>query len=147
MTFIRKHHKVIALATVCVALGAGVSAIASAGAAPKPVAKSSANRVRHRHRDVLARAVRGSLVVNSKRGFVTVTFERGVVDSVSGDQLTMTEATRKASYKTVTLTIPANARVRENRVPSGLSALTHGQRVNVITTPTRTYVTARTPSK
>ena len=43
-------------------------------------------------------------------GFANVTFERGKVDSVSGQQLTITEGTPKASYKTVTRDGPGRRR-------------------------------------
>ena len=78
-------------------------------------------------------------------GFPTVTFERGKVDSVNGQQLTITEGTAKASYKTVTLTIPASAPVRDDRQTASLSSVKAGQRVLVVTAPRRTFVIARTP--
>jgi hypothetical protein len=64
---------------------------------------------------------------------------------VNGQQLTITEGTAKASYKTVTLTIPAGARVRDNRQKASLSDVKAGQRVIVIQAPKRTLVIARTP--
>jgi hypothetical protein len=78
-------------------------------------------------------------------GFVTVSFDRGRVDSVNGQQLTLTEGTAKASYKTVTLTIPSTARVRDNRQAATLSDLKAGQRVIVVTAPRQTFVIAHTP--
>jgi hypothetical protein len=90
-----------------------------------------------------AGAVQGSLVVHTKSGFATVTFERGVVNSVSANQLTMTERTKRASYKTVTLTIPSNAIVRVNRQKATLSQLKSGQHVTVVNAPKRTFVIAR----
>jgi hypothetical protein len=83
--------------------------------------------------------------VRTAGGFATVTFERGKVDSVSGQQLTITEGTPKATYKTVTVTVPTNAIVRDNRQKTTLSAVKAGQRVVVLTAPKRTYVIARTP--
>ncbi len=88
-------------------------------------------------------AVQGSLVVHTKSGFGTVTFERGVVNSVSGNQLTITERTKKAAYKTVTVTIPANANVRVNRQKGTLGQLKPGQHVSVVSAPKRTLVIAR----
>src|SRR6202034_611438 len=90
-----------------------------------------------------ARAVSGDVVVHTKTGFATVSFERGTVASVSGQQLTITEGTAKASYKTVTLTIPVNARVRDDRQKATLSDVKAGQRVLVLTGPKQTAVIAR----
>src|SRR5581483_5541741 len=112
MSFIRKHSRVLLIALSCTALGAAASAIAAAGAAtstPSSAAKAKlparAGRAQGLRRLAL-RSVHGDLVVKTKTGFGTVTFDRGKVDSVSGQRLTMTEGTRTATYKTVTLTIP-----------------------------------------
>lgn len=148
MSSIRKHSRLLLVAVCCVGLGAGVSAIASAGAATSGSAKVSAATKRARVgglRRFAARAVSGDVVVRTKAGFTTVSFERGTVDSVSGQQLTITEGTAKASYKTVTLTIPANARVRDDRQQATLSDVKAGQRVLVLTAPKQTFVIARTP--
>lgn len=152
MRLIGKHYKLIALGAACAALGVGVSAITSAGAAtPASSTTTVASGAIGSHhlrkglaRRVLGGAVQGDLVVHGKSGFATVMFERGTVDSVSGQQLTLTEATPKATYKQVTLTIPANARVRDNRMKATLSELKAGQRVTVIQAPKRTLVIART---
>ncbi|MFZ0091176.1 MAG: hypothetical protein WAL63_16830, partial [Solirubrobacteraceae bacterium] len=91
------------------------------------------------------RAVQGNVVVHTKSGFATVTFERGKVDAVNGQQLTLTEGTRRASYRTVMLTIPANAVVRDDRHRATLAAVRPGQRVLVLVAPKHTYVIAHTP--
>jgi hypothetical protein len=150
MTLLKRHYKLVALAAACVALGAGVSAIASAGAATQAsrTTSTASSAAAHSRRLGLARhafagAVQGSLVVHTKSGFATVTFARGVVEKVSGNQLTMTERTKKAVYKTVTLTIPSNARIRDNRQQATLGQLKSGQRVQVMTAPNRTFVVAR----
>ena len=148
MSSIRRHSRLLAVAICCVAVGAGVSAIASAGAATtsSPSKASAAHAKAHKGGlRRFARAVQGSAVVRTKTGFSTVTFERGKVDSVSGQQLTIAEGTRKATYKTVTVTVPANAVVRDNRQKASLSDVKAGQRVLVLTAPKRTYVIARTP--
>jgi hypothetical protein len=161
MTFIRKHSRLLTVAVTCVALGAGASAIATAGAASSgsaqsaptgqsgsqpttPVMPTRALRA-GRLRRLAGRAVHGSVVLHTKRGFVTVTFDRGTVQSVNGNQLTITEGTRSATYKTVTLTIPSGARIRDNRKLTTLSGVKAGQRVLVVVAPQRTYVIARTP--
>jgi hypothetical protein len=146
MSFIYKHSRLLLVAVCCAALGAGASVIASAGAA---TGSSHPGKGKAAHpgglRRFAARAVQGSVVVHTKKGFVTVTFNRGKVDSVNGQQLTITEGTRKATYKTATLSIPAAALVRDNRQKATLSDLKPGQRVTVVSAPKRTLVVARTP--
>jgi hypothetical protein len=145
----KSHLKLIGLAASCVAIGAGISAITSAGAATTAVgahgAKAAGAYRRANARGaqrVLRRSVHADLVVATKSGFANITFDRGSVDSVNGQQLTLREGTKKQTYKTVTLTIPANARVRINRKPATLSQLTPGQRVLVFQLPKRTLVSA-----
>jgi hypothetical protein len=147
MSFISKHSKLLLVAASCAALGAGASAIATAGAATNNSAqagKRHAAQVRPGRR-LAARAVHGDLIVATKSGFVSVTFDRGTVRSVSGQQLTLTEGTKRATYKTVTLTIPTTARVRDNRQKSTLADVKPGQRATVVTTPRATFVIAHTP--
>jgi len=150
MSSLRKHSRLLVVAVVCVALGGGASAIATAGAASNSPAKAAAKghaKLGRRGglRRFATRAVDGSVVIRTKAGFKTVTFERGKVDSVNGQQLTITEGTPKAAYKTVTLTIPANAVVRDDRQKTSLSAVKAGQRVLVLAAPKRTLVIARAP--
>ena len=152
MSHILKHSRLLLLAVCCVALGAGASVIAGAGAASSSPARAAAHAHGHhgKHhgglRGVARRAVHGDVVLHTRAGFRTVTFDRGVVDSVSGQQLKIVEGTPKATYKTVTLTIPANARVRDDKQDSSLSAVKPGQRVLVVAAPMRTLVIARTPA-
>jgi hypothetical protein len=146
MPFIRKHAP-LALVAAGLAAGAGASVVATAGASG-----SKTSHARNHHalrapagRRLARRAVEGSFVVKTPRhGFVRVRFWRGRVDGVSGQQLTLTEGTRTASYKQVTLSIPATARVRDNGHQSALSDLSAGQRVVVIKALGRTRVRART---
>ena len=104
------------------------------------------HRLLRRGRGLLRRAVQGDAVVRTASGFGTVSFERGTVKSVSGAQLTLTEGTRRASYRSVTVTIPTDARIRDDGTRGDLSSLKAGQRVLVITAPRRTFVIARTPT-
>jgi hypothetical protein len=157
MNFARRHFKLLTVGAACVAVGAGASAIATAGAAGTSTAMSSAaattsstaaksySTVRHpaARRALERRAVQGDLVVATKNGFATVTFNRGFVQSVNGQQLTIREGTKKAMYKTVTMTIPAGAKVRDNGETTSLSQLSAGQRVAVVQAPKRTWVIAR----
>jgi len=151
VTYLRKHLKLVTVAAACVAIGAAGSAIATAGAASSaPTTTSSrtgkAGRVRGAGAPALERrAVHANVVVAAKSGFVNVTVDRGFVQSVNGQQLAIREGTKKATYKTVTLTIPSDAKVRDNRQASTLSALSAGQRVAVLQAPQRTWVIARSP--
>jgi hypothetical protein len=152
MSFIRKHTRLLLTAACCLAIGAGASAVASAGASTSGASKAAAGQgVRSGGlrsgalRRLAKRTVHADLVVGTRNGFETVSFDRGKVDSVSGRQLMLTESTRTASYKTVTLTIPENARIRDDRRQATLSALQPGQRVIVLTSPRRTFVIAHTP--
>jgi hypothetical protein len=145
MTFVRKHLKLIGVAASCAAIGAGASAIASAGAAST---SSQAKNVRSVHarrglRRALARTVHGDLVVATKAGFATVTVDRGFVQSLSGQRLSLREGTRKATYKTVTLTLPASALVRDNGKKATLADVKQGQHALVLQAPKRTFLIAR----
>lgn len=136
------------MATSCIAIGAGIGAIASAGAAPSTTASANtASVARHprARRPVLARAVHGELVLATKHGFVTVTFDRGSLQSAQGQQLTLVEGTKNTTQKTVTVTVPANAVVRNNGKQATLADLKPGERVRVVQGLRRTQVVARTP--
>ncbi|HUA44633.1 MAG TPA: hypothetical protein VMA77_05360 [Solirubrobacteraceae bacterium] len=153
MTFLRRHFKLVTIGAACAVAGAGASAIATAGAAGTSTTATSSTGTASAHaaaapraRRLLARrAVQGDLVVATRNGFATVTFSRGFVQSVNGQQLTIREGTKAATYKTVTLTIPSSAKVRDNGQSGSLSQLTQGQRVGVVQGPKRTLVVARTP--
>jgi hypothetical protein len=151
MTFMRKHLKLLTVGAVCAGAGAGAGAIATAGAAGPSTtttntaaasAGPTAAKARVR-RGLARRSVQGDLVVATRAGFATVTFNRGFVQSVNGQQLTIREGTKAATYKVVTLTIPANAMVRDNGQSAALSQLIAGQRVGVLQGPKVTHVIAR----
>jgi hypothetical protein len=147
MRFARKHFKILIVAAACTAIGAGASAIATAGASTATTTaatpKAHTARVPLGARALARRAIQADVVVATRQGFEAVTFERGFVESVSGQQLTIKEGTVKSTYKTVTLTIPSNAKVRDDGHASTLSALTAGQRVWVVQGPNVTHVIAR----
>lgn len=148
MSFNSRNSRILIVAVTCVAIGAGASAIATAGAATSPGKASAGHAARGGGlRRWERRAVQGSVVIDTKQGFKTVTFERGTVKSVSGQELTLVEGTTKAADKTVTLTIPTDAYVRDNRQNSTLASVTEGQRVTVLTGPEKTLVVARTPRR
>jgi hypothetical protein len=83
-----------------------------------------------------------AVVPNEKGGFDTVTIDRGSFTSLSGDQLTITEGTKSATYKTVTLAIPSSATVRRNDEKAELSDLKAGDEVLVVQSPNGTSVVA-----
>jgi hypothetical protein len=77
--------------------------------------------------------VHSEMVVPTRNGedFETVTQDSGTVKSVSGDELTITEGTEEATYRTVTLEIPADAKVVRNGEDAELGDLKAGDRVHV----------------
>jgi hypothetical protein len=84
------------------------------------------------------------MVVPTRSGedFVTVTQDSGTVKSVSGDQLTITEGTKEATYKTVTLDIPGDARIVRNGRNAALGDLQPGDQVHVSRSPQDSFVFA-----
>jgi hypothetical protein len=64
-------------------------------------------------------------------GFDTVTHDSGTVKSISGDHITITEGTDKATYATPTLTIPADATVQRNFQSAKLSDIKVGDHVDI----------------
>ena len=77
--------------------------------------------------------VHSEMVVPNRAGddFITVTQDNGKVESVSGNQLTITEGTQKATYKTVTVYVPGDATVMRNGKKAELSDLQAGDQVHV----------------
>jgi hypothetical protein len=125
------------------ASGAGTTATASqaAGGAAVQGAKRAHGRAGGLAR--LRRAVSITAVVPDGKGkFATLSITRGVLVSASANALTLREGTRRATYKTVTLTLPASTTVRLSRSPSSLAALSAGERVLVVQGPHRTLVSA-----
>lgn len=125
--------------------GAGGYAASASGASTGQGtgAKQAGNRA-HGRGARLRRAVSITAVVPAGEGkFATVTVQRGVLTSMSGSTVTLREGTRKATYKTVTLTLPADTKVRLARKPSSLSALSAGDRIAVVQGPHRSVVAAR----
>jgi len=70
-----------------------------------------------------------SVVLNKARdGFITVTADNGTVKSVSGQDVTITEAAGSVTYKDVTLTVPEKATVYRNGSAAKLGDLRTGDR-------------------
>jgi hypothetical protein len=160
LAFLSRHARLLGVGVMCLTVGAAAGAIAGAGAAPtgagatptgagstaaasasapataRPARSARAARraQRARLRADLGRipAVHAELVIPTRHGFRRVTLDRGFVQSVSGDTLTMTQATRTATYRTVTLAIPAGARIRNDGHRAALSSLKRGERVIVV---------------
>jgi hypothetical protein len=88
--------------------------------------------------------VHSEMVVPTKSGedFETITQDSGTVQSVSGDQLTITEGTKQATYKTVTLDIPSDATVIRKGEKAELGDLQQGDQVHVSQSPQNTFVYA-----
>jgi hypothetical protein len=140
------------------ALGGAVAGIAGSAAAPsKHHARAHASQAEDFKQGRAGLSVAGApfggpdggpvhaeLVVPSKdaSGFETITTDRGSFQSLSGDQLTISEGTKKATYKTLTLTIPADATVYRNDEKAQLSDIKSGDEVMVTKTPSATTVTA-----
>lgn len=91
-------------------------------------------------------AVHSVSVVLDKDGtaFVTQTSDSGTVQSVDSGAGTVTivEGTKSVSYKTLTLSIPADATVMRNGTTSALSAIVAGDRVSVSSSSDGTTVFA-----
>lgn len=142
--------KLAAVGTSCVVLGAGAGTLLNASAAPaKKAAKTAAAKKKHAHKKgalggkLIKRAVHADLTVATKDGFKTVTIDRGTLTAVSGNQLTIDESTKQLTNgKTVTVTVPAGARIKANRKTTTLAGLKAGQRVTVASLPKQTVVRA-----
>lgn len=125
----------------------GYAASASGASAGNGTHAKQAGTGAHGREARLRRAISITAVVAAGEGkFATVTVQRGILTSVSGSTVTLREGTRKATYKTVTLTLPADTRVRLARKPSSLSALSAGDRIAVVQGPHRSVVAARPPA-
>jgi hypothetical protein len=144
----RRLAKIGGVAAVCSALGAGGAYIGSAtspsstrAASGKAKRSGQGNRQRRGPLRPLRRAVHAEAVVPTQEGkFVTVTVDRGAVEKVEGNQITIKEGTRQATYKTVTLDVPSDAIVRINRQPGKLSDVKAGQRAIVVHGESKTRV-------
>jgi len=62
---------------------------------------------------------------------------------VSGNRLTIREGTRTRTYRTLSITVPSNARIRNAGHPAALSQLTPGEHVLVTQGTPRMRVVAR----
>lgn len=148
--FSTKRLQLLTVALACLRIGAGASAITTADASSTTAKTSAVQRTAHtaargRLRALARHTVAGSFVVATKSGFVTVTLARGRVQAINGQTITLVEGTKTQAYRTVSLTLPAKVRVRDDKQASTLSQITPGQRATVIITPKRALVMAHTP--
>jgi hypothetical protein len=129
--------RALAAIAACALLGTGVG-IAGAGAATSTTkARSSQSTTTNANRppDGMRRgmSVHSEEVVLDKAGdkFITETEDNGVVKSVSGNDLTLTEGTKTVTYKDVTTTIADGATIMRNGKTAQLSDLKAGDHVHV----------------
>ena len=146
----RKIARVAGVVASCAALGAvgayvgdAASSPATSSAAAKPK-QAGPNGKRGGPFRGLRRAVHADLVVPTKDGkFANLTVDRGIVEKVEGNSLTLREGTKTATYKTITIDLPSNAVVRIKRKPGKLSDVKAGQHAMVVKGPQRTAVIVR----
>ena len=148
----KQRTKIFAVALACGAIGAAAG-IAGGVAAPAQKAAHAHARAAHAQGDRIGglppfgpggMEVHEEAVVLNKagNGFITVTADNGSVQTVSGDQLTIKEGVGSVTYKTVTLTIGANAAVTRNFKTASLSDLQSGDHVHVASSSEGTTVHA-----
>jgi len=122
---------------------AGTCALAGAGAGIAGSDAHSGGHFRDHHGHFAKGPVHAELVVPTRGGdFKTVTVDRGLVEGVDNGSLTLKEGTRTATYKTVTLTIPSDAKIRRNHDAAQLSDLQEGDYVTVVQTGGKTFIKA-----
>lgn len=133
-----QRWKLITAATTAagvLVLGGGVAYGAATGAsAAAPQASGQHAQARpngHGHRPLLRRAVHGTVTVRTRKGFRTITVQRGTVTSASATRLTVTSPDKV----TRTYTMNGDTRVRLNRQKSDRDHVAKGQRAFVVTSP------------
>src|SRR3954465_1295281 len=89
-------------------------------------------------------AVHAEAVLPARDGdFKTVVFDRGIVKSVSGNDLTVDVGTKDHTYKTDTFTVPDGATIRRwGSDDAKLSDLQAGDRVAIVRSPKKYFVLA-----
>jgi hypothetical protein len=138
--------KTLALAAACTMTGAGGALATDA------ITTSAHNGPRHTLRAFtpgaglyLGRAVHAEAILATRDGFKDAAYDRGVVKSVSGNQLTLTEG-KGTTTREQTLTIPSDAKVRvPGKRPATLSDVTAGMKAVVVTLGDKTAVFAHAP--
>ncbi len=131
-----------AVGLTCAAVGAGAGILDSASGASSAAAGKAKSGAKAGSRGLRAAVHADAVVPVRGGGFAAATYDRGFVASISGNDLTLREGTKKATYKTVTLSIPVGATVRLDRQPAQLADLRAGDRVRVLHGPNRTRIAA-----
>jgi len=138
-------------AVACAAVGA---AGGIAGSAAAPGSKSATSRTTTTPGSPTARArpphgpghraVHAEAVVLDKAGtaFITVTTDSGKVKSLSGRDVTIAEAIGSVTYKDVTITLPAGAKIVRNGETAAVDDLKANDRINVAQSSDGTFVFA-----
>jgi hypothetical protein len=126
-----------ALAVTATAVLGAIGGIAGSAASSRHASASHTTRGTFTGRPPMrgpgGRAVHEEAVVLNKAGtaFITATSDDGTVKSVSGGDVTITEAIGSVTYKDVTITIPDGATIRRNGATAILSDLKAGDRIDV----------------
>jgi hypothetical protein len=151
MKFSNRMRAGIAL-VACAAVGAAGGIAGSAAAPSKTKATKSAAGTyptdrpggRGHHGGPGGRAVHSEEVVLNKAGttFITETEDNGKVKSVSGNDVTITEAIGTVVYKDVTITLPAGAKIVRNGKTATAGDLKDGDFVHVSQSSDDTFVFA-----
>ena len=136
----------------CAAVGAAGGIAGSAAAPGKKSAKTSTTRTApagapgrpHGPHGPGGRAVHAEAVVLNKAGtaFITVTEDNGKVKSVSGRDVTITEAIGSVTYKDVTISLPADAKILRNVKTAKADDLKANDRIHVSQSSDGTFVFA-----
>lgn len=139
---------------VCAALGAAGGIVGSMAAPAKHRAKASQSTTttttakkggrRFGGRDRGGPPVHSEAVVLNKAGtaFITATEDSGTVKSVSGNDITITEARNGVTYKDVTVTLPSDATIDRNGAAAKVGDLKAGDEVHVSRSSDGTFVFA-----
>jgi hypothetical protein len=129
---------------LCALVGAAAGIAGSAAAPSSTAKKGNSTRRAGPPRGFHGPPVHANAVVLNKagNGFITLTEDSGKVQTVSGDQLTITEGVGNVTYKDVTLTIPSNATVMRNFAKSALGNVKAGDFVHVSQSSEGTFVLA-----
>jgi hypothetical protein len=141
MTISNRMRAGIAL-VACAAVGAA-GGIAGSAAAPSKTTKSSKTAAaakaragrppRDGHGGPGGRAVHSEEVVLNKAGdtFITETEDNGTIKSISGSDVTITEAIGSVTYKDVTITLPDSATIERNGKTAKVGDLKTGDHIHV----------------
>ncbi|MCW3041156.1 MAG: hypothetical protein JWM31_3061 [Solirubrobacterales bacterium] len=131
--------RVGSVATVCALAGAGAGIAGSSAATSgkstttKKTTRSAppAGRPGFGHRGGPAVHEEAVVLDEAGKAFITVTRDNGIVKSVAGNDLVITEGTKTVTYKDLTVTIPAGASITRNGKKATLADLKAGDHVFV----------------